>query len=152
MPPQKRALGAVLSLILALPWPCAALPPASAPERTQAIKAAFVKGEPLPAPDTGPADELYEAAADVQKGPLAGEETAVFSARVEIVGEKLSLTPDELLHVKSIYSARRRPAGGARSGFLRALDDQAARRQTMSASAARLASGLGTGRVAEAIG
>ena len=148
MSPLKRALGGVLALLLAFPWPSAALAPGDRAGDRSAIKNAFVKGDPLPVP-AGPVDELYEAAADIQKGPLADESPAVFLARIDIVSDKLSLNPDELARAKSLYSQRRRPAGQARPPAIRALDEQAARRQSMNASAGHLAARLGTGPAAE---
>lgn len=145
MSPLKRILGVALASLLAFPSPRTAF---AAEDKAGAIKTAFVKGDPLPAAGR-PGDELYEAAADIQKGPLAEEEASVFSARIDIVGEKLALVPDELAQAKSLYSKRRRPVGQTRSSALRVLDIQAARRQGMTASAARLASRLGTGPAAE---
>jgi hypothetical protein len=147
MSPLKRILGVALASLLAFPSPRAAF----ASDDAAGIKTPFLNGDPLPAA-VSPGNELYEAAADIQKGPRAEEEASVFSTRIDIVGEKLALDADELAQAKSLYSKkRRRPAGQTRSSALRVLDMQAARRQGMTASAARLASRLGTGPAAESL-
>jgi hypothetical protein len=141
------------------PRPAAAFAPASM------IKTAFVSGETLP-DDGGSGGELYEQAADVQKGPLPDEDQAVFSARVDIVGGKLALSPEELAKSKTIYSKRHNP-GGPRSPALLAMDSQATtkviaqlgnssvdhkRLEALNANAVHLASLLGTGPSAQDLG